>query len=338
MVIKQNIPLSELTTIQIGGTASVVVTVTTVNELIGALQQIKTSGRPYRVLGWGSNIIGHDEGFDGVIILNKIGGFEVLKQIEQGARVRAGAGETLDTVVAWTVEMGLCGIESLSSIPGTIGAAPIQNAGAYGQEIGECLETLEAIDTETLELITLTKDDCQFSYRDSIFKHNGRRYIITSVTLVLPRDNPQPPFYNSLQRYLDDHGITHFTPQVIRDAVIAIRKDKLPSPILLPNAGSFFKNPIVKADIASTLTERFADMPTFPAPNDMVKLPAGWLIEHAGFKGYVSGGLQTYEKNALVIVNNGKSTYEDLDNFREQIRAGVSMQFGVPLEQEPEEL
>ena len=338
MVIKQNVPLSDLTTIKIGGAASVVVTATSVNEMIGALHQVKSTGMPYRILGWGSNVVGRDEGYKGIIIVNKIGGFEVVKEIEQGARVKAGGGESLDTVVAWTVEMGLSGIECLSSIPGTIGAAPVQNAGAYGQEIGDHLETVEAIDTTTMELVTLTKADCRFAYRDSMFKHNSRRYVITGVTLALPRTNPEPPFYNSLASWLDDRGITRYTPQVIRDAVIQIRKEKLPSPMILPNAGSFFKNPIISNVSAEKLHTAFPDAPGHPAGDGLVKIPAGWLIEHAGFKGYVRGPLQTYSQNALVLVNSGKATYAELNEFRSLIQATVKDKFDIMLEQEPEEL
>jgi len=338
MLIKQNIPLSELTTIKIGGIASVVITVTNINEMLGALEQVKASGLPYRVLGWGSNVIGHDEGFKGVIIVNKISDFEVLKEIEQGARIRAGAGESLDTVVARTVEMGLSGIEALSSIPGTIGAAPVQNAGAYGQEIGDHLETVEAIDTTTMETVLLSKEDCRFAYRDSVFKHNDRRYVITAVTLVLPRTSPQPPFYASLATYLDEHGITHYTPQVIRDAVIQIRKEKLPSPLLLPNAGSFFKNPIIEKGESDFLHINSPDAPAHVMADGRVKIPAGWLLEHAGLKGYSHKSLQTYEKNALVTINSGKATYQELDEFRTAIQVAVKNMYGIELEQEPEEL
>ena len=338
MLIKQNIPLSELTTIKIGGRASVVITATNIGEMLGALQQVHASKLPYRVLGWGSNVIGRDEGYNGIIILNKIGGFEILKEIPQGARVRAGAGETLDTVVAWTVEMGLSGIEALSSIPGTIGAAPVQNAGAYGQEIGDHLESVEAIDTFTMQTVVLPKELCKFSYRDSTFKHTDRRYIITAVTLVLPRANPEPPFYASLAAYLKDHQITTYTPRTIRDAVIAIRKEKLPSPLLLPNAGSFFKNPILHAGEGVRFRDRFPDAPTHDMTDGNVKIPAGWLIEHAGFKGHKRGPLETYAKNALVMVNAGKATYQDLDEFRSLIQKTVKDQFSIDLYQEPEEL
>lgn len=338
MLIKQNVPLSELTTIKIGGSASVVITATSIAEMVGALQQVASSGLPYRVLGWGSNVIGHDEGFSGVIILNKITGFEVLKEIEQGARIRAGGGESLDTVVARSVEMGLSGIEALSSIPGTVGAAPVQNAGAYGQEIGDHLESVEAIDTQTMQTVVLSREDCQFAYRDSVFKHNDRRYIITAVTLVLPRINPTPPFYASLTTYLEEHGITRYTPAVIRNAVIQIRKEKLPSPLLLPNVGSFFKNPIIDKLSADMFRINNPDAPTHPMKDGRVKVPAGWLIEHAGGKGLVQGALKTYDKNALVIVNTGKATYHDLSEFRSTIQAAVKDTFGIELQQEPEEL
>lgn len=340
MLIKQHIPLSELTTIKIGAgaTASVVVTITNPNELLGALQQIKASGHPYRVLGWGSNVIARDEGFHGVIILNKISGFEVLDETPEGALIRAGAGETLDTVVARTVEMGLSGIEALSSIPGTIGAAPVQNAGAYGQEIGDTLVTVEGIDTQTLQPFVLTKEQCGFSYRDSIFKHNDRRYVITSVSLRLARTNPEPPFYKSLSTYFEQHDITAFTPQVIRDAVIAIRKEKLPSPLLLPNAGSFFKNPIVDRAVADALVAQWPDAPVHPMKDGTVKVPAGWLVEQAGLKGYENGPLRTYAKNALVIVNAGEATYKDLNEFRTYIQRTVKEKFAIDLQQEPEEL
>lgn len=340
MLIRQNVALSDLTTMKIGGTAKIVIEATTLHGILDALQLAQMATLSYRVLGSGSNVIACDKGFNGVIVLNKINEFRVLEQSEHKnrVRVRAGAGEILDTIVARTVEMGLSGLEALSGIPGTIGADPVQNAGAYGQEIGDHLELVQAIDTQTMRMTQLTKSQCEFAYRDSVFKHNDRRYIITAVTLLLTRTNPEPPFYTTLADHFTDRGIAEYTPKMVRDAVLLIRRNKLPNPLLLPNVGSFFKNPVIDTPFADALKEQNRDITLYPAGSNKAKLSAGWLIENAGFRGYSKGPLQVHRDNALVIVNSGNADHANLIEFRDLIVQGVERRFGVQLHQEPEEL
>lgn len=336
MQTQHNIPLSTLTTMRLGGPAQTIVTVTTADELAETIA--KLDGAPFFVLGGGSNVIAHDEGFE-TIILNRILGFDVLSDDFQQTTVRIGAGENWDTVVERLVAMGLSGCEAMSAIPGTAGATPVQNVGAYGQEIADTLIELEAYDTKTDSFVTLSKADCQFTYRNSIFKDpSTRHHIITSIVLRLSSTPMRPPFYASLQKYLDENSITDYSPQAIRDAVTAIRAVKLPDPKQIANTGSFFKNPIVDSITANQILKLWPELPHFPARDGMVKLAAGWLIEQAGLKGYKAHGFKTYENNALVVVNESATTFADLQLFKNEIIDQVLDKFGVTLEQEPETL
>jgi UDP-N-acetylmuramate dehydrogenase len=336
MQVHTNVSLKDYSTMRLGGTAQALTTVTTQNELAQAVAWAEEHHLPYLMLGGGSNVIFSD-GYPGLIIVNALHGFDVLDQDSQGATVRIGAGESWDAAVERTVQLGLSGIEKLSAIPGTAGATPVQNVGAYGAEIADTLVELEAYDTNTHQMVTLSKDDCKFSYRTSIFKSPlNRHYIITSITLRLRKANPEPPFYDSLQGYLDKQKITHFTPQVIRDAVIAIRAQKLPDPSKIANTGSFFKNPIVEPSVLRHIQQEHPDVPSYDMPGGKKKLLAGWLIDRAGLKGYASHGMKIYEQNALVFVNESAQTYADLQAFKQEIISKVEAAFCVRLEQEPE--
>ena len=324
---------------RLGGPVRQVVTLHSANELHELVKRCRAEHTPFFVLGDGSNVIARDEGFDGVIILNRIKSFDIVSEENEAVTIRIGAGENWDSVVERSVELGLSGIEAMSAIPGTAGATPVQNVGAYGQEIADTLVELEAYDTDSLSFITLTNSDCHFSYRSSIFKDPARRHhIITSITLRLTRRPMQPPFYASLQSYLDSHHLSDTSPATIRDAVKSIRKDKLPDPKRIANTGSFFKNPIVPDAVAQKLKAQYADLPIFPLKNNTSKLAAGWLIEHCGLKGYSSHGMKTYENNALVLVNVDATSYKDLLSFRDEIIKKVRDTFEVTLEQEPETL
>jgi UDP-N-acetylmuramate dehydrogenase len=337
MDIQTGVPLKEHTTMQLGGPARFMVTVETPEELAAVIERGQKQNLPIFVLGGGSNIIARDYGFAGIIVRNRIPGFETLSDDGTYVTLKIGAGEEWDSVVARSVEMGLSGIEALSAIPGTTGATPVQNVGAYGQEIANTLQSLEAYDMKEHRFVSLSHADCSFAYRYSIFKSTeNRRYIITNITLKLSRIAPKPPFYASLQKYLDDHSITYFTPQVIRDAVVAIRKEKLPNPALLPNTGSFFKNPIIEEWILNDLKKQYDDIPSYAMADGTFKVPAGWLIEHAELKGYAAHGFKIYEKNALVIINESATSYNDLELFRQEIIDKVRDQFRITLEQEPE--
>jgi UDP-N-acetylmuramate dehydrogenase len=215
----------------------------------------------------------------------------------------------------------------------------VQNVGAYGQEISQTLTELTVFDIRNKKFKILSNADCKFAYRDSIFKsRENRKYIICDITLQLNRENLKPPFYESLQKYLDENEITDFSPQKIRDTVIAIRNQKLPPVREIPSAGSFFKNPIVDEEIAQKLLAEFPDAPHWPMPEKREKLAAGWLIERAGLKGFAKYGFQVFPQNALVITNIENSTAENLAKFKAEIVARVREKFGVTLEQEPENL
>lgn len=339
MEIQTGVLLKNYTTMQLGGPARFMATATTREELAALIARAKQLSLPYFVLGGGSNVIVRDEGFAGIVILNRIKGYEVLGEDIASVTVRIGAGENWDETVARSVGMNLSGIEAMSAIPGTVGATPVQNVGAYGQEIADTLVELEAYDTVTDTYVTLQSADCGFSYRDSIFKNPARRHhIIASVTLQLDRTNPAPPFYERLQKYLDEKTITYYTPSIIRDAVIAIRSDNLPDPAVYPNTGSFFKNPIIERWLYTDLLKEYPDMPSYEMDDDHVKIPAGWLIDQAGMKGHESHGMKTFEKNALVFVNVSAQNYADLDAFKEEVRGAVRDKFRISLDQEPETL
>lgn len=336
MTIQHNVRLADYTTMRLGGIATALAEVTSKEELLEALAWAQEQHMEHFVLGGGSNVIFQDD-YNGLIILNKIPGFEIIEQDTNHTVIRIGAGENWDGVVKRTVDMNLHGIEMLSLIPGTAGATPVQNVGAYGGEISQTLLSLEAYDTQQQEFIELTNNDCKFNYRNSIFKDpKNRRYIITSITLDLHPGMPRPPFYESLQKYLDEHTIANYTPATIRDAVIAIRKTKLPDPSIIANTGSFFKNPIISKQAFNKIEQQHPGIPHYDMPDSTIKLLAGWLIDQAGLKGYRAHGMKVYDHNALVFINESATSYDELAAFRQEVVEKVEAAFGVTLEQEPE--
>ncbi len=338
MEILNNINLADYTTMRLGGPAKYLVDVGSKIELQNTLKWAKSHNMPTVTIGGGSNILFTDEGFDGVVIVNKIEGFETVERDDTGVTIRIGAGENWDSVVKRSVEMGLSGIEALSMIPGTAGAAPVQNIGAYGQELADTFVKLAAYDLNTEEYVSLNKEQCEFGYRTSIFKNaNPRRYVITSISIKLSQNQMNPPFYDSLQKYFADHSITEFSPSVVRTAVTAIRAEKLPDPITLASCGSFFKSAVVEKTIFDQLRQKFPKIPGFELNKTKVKIPAGWLVEKAGYKGVSDeNGMGTYDKHALVVVNNSAKSYQDLVDFTDKIVKEVQEQFGIILEREPE--
>lgn len=339
MDIHTNIPLKNYTTMRLGGNARFMTEVRTLDEVATICTNATSQQLPLFVLGGGSNIIVHDEGFDGIIVRNRIPGFEVINDTASETTIKIGAGENWDDVVRRTVEMNLSGIEAMSAIPGTAGAAPVQNVGAYGQEIADTLISLEAYDTQESQHVTLQAADCEFSYRHSIFRGRAAgRYIITSITIKLYKSAPQPPFYAAVQAYFDANNITLFTPQIVRDAVIAIRKDKLPDPTITPNTGSFFKNAIIEDWQMDELRTQYPDIPSYDMPDGKYKIPTGWLIEQAGLKGQTLHGMRVHDKNALVLINESATSYQDLADARSEIIGKVRDTFRIIIEQEPLEL
>lgn len=337
MKIRENVPLREYATMRLGGPARFLTEVKHQDDLIEAANWALDQRLPILVLGGGSNVIIRDEGFPGLVIINHLRGFDIIQDTPEGAVVRIGAGEVWDDVVAHAVRKDLSGIEALSLIPGSAGATPVQNVGAYGQEIADTFIELEAYDLATRRIVTLTKEQCGFAYRTSIFKPMANRhYIILNITLGLFKDNPTPPFYPRLQAMLDAHHVTEYTPAIIREAVIAIRNQRLPNPEKIANTGSFFKNPIVSKLLANDLKARYPDMPQHDMPDGQVKIPAGWLLDHAGLKNYADYGMRTYPQNALVFVNENARSYADLAHFRDEICQIIQTEYNIKLEQEPE--
>jgi UDP-N-acetylmuramate dehydrogenase len=338
MEILENIALSEYSTMGLGGTGMYACTVSSRSELVEALQWAKARQVSTLMIGTGSNVIWRDEGYDGLLIINAILGYELLEQDPGNFYLRVGAGENWDSVVARSVADGLTGIEALSLIPGTVGATPIQNVGAYGQEVSQTITTIEAYDTVLNDYVIIRGFDCGFGYRMSRFKGVERgRFYITAVTYNLHLKNPAAPFYPAVQKYLDEQNLKTITPSVLRDAVIKIRSEKLPDPTFVHNSGSFFGNPIISQ-------EQFKDIqllyPTVPhwLVDQGIKLPAAWLIEQAGFKDVHDAvtGMGTWSHQALVLVNETAQTTAQLLAFKDRITDAVAGKFGVHLEQEPE--
>lgn len=335
-----NLSLKKYTTMQLGGPARVLTTAKSREDIVSFVDQAEEQHIPLLVIGAGSNIIVKDEGFSGMVILNRIPGFEVVEDTSPNvALIKAGSGMVWDELVKETVALGLSGIENLSAIPGYVGAAPIQNIGAYGQEIANTLTELEAYDVQGKKFVTLKNGDCNFTYRESIFNSTEKnRYIIVSITLELSKQPQTPPFYDSLQRYLESQEITDYSPRNLRHAVQAIRAERLPDPSIIANTGSFFKNPIVEKWKVDQLKELDPDMPLFDMGSNLFKLSAGWLIEKAGLKGLEMNGMALHKKNSLVLINQNAASYQQLDEIRRFITEAVYSKFQLQLEQEPEEI
>ena len=339
MDIHTNIPLKNYTTMKLGGPTRFMVEVRSAEDIPLICKNASQQNLPVAILGGGSNTIVRDEGFSGIILHMKISGIEVIADDLYSTTIRIGAGELWDNVVIYSVERRLSGIEAMSAIPGTTGAAPVQNVGAYGQEIADTLVSLVAYDRTNDTFVTLTNEECGFSYRSSIFRTTEQnRYIITSVSLKLSKNLPSPPFYDALQKYLDNANITTYTQATIRDAVVAIRASKLPDPSLIANTGSFFKNAIVEEWQLHDLQAQYPDIPSYDMGDGRFKIPSGWLIEKAGLKGKLLHGMRIYEKNALVLVNESAQTYQDLADARDEIIGTIRDTFRVLIEQEPLEL
>lgn len=339
MDVHTNIPMKNYTTMHLGGNARFMTDAHTPEEAIEACRNAYKQNLPIFILGGGSNLIVSDNGFPGIVIRSRIPGFEVISDDPSHTVIKIGAGENWDSVVERTVAMNLSGIEALSAIPGTTGAAPVQNIGAYGQEIADTLVSVDAYDIENDKLVTLQSNDLGFSYRHSIFRGEASgRYMIFAVTLQLYKATPQPPFYKAVQDYLEANSITIFTPQVIRNAVIAIRTDKLPDPKLLPNAGSFFKNAIIEGWQLNDLKKTYPNIPTYDMPDGHFKVPTGWLIEQTGLKGQTLHGIKIHDKNALVLINQSAKSYADLAAARDEIQTAVRDKFRIEIEQEPLEI
>jgi UDP-N-acetylmuramate dehydrogenase len=339
MDIQKNVSLQDYSTMRLGGVAAYFVTIHNKTDLTEALEWATKENLPVIIVGGGSNIVWRDEGFQGLLIANEIMGIEERAGDTHDCYLTIGAGENWDAIVANTVEKDLSGIEALSLIPGTVGATPIQNVGAYGQEIASTLVSVEAYDSQTKQYVTLMNHQLGFGYRTSIFKTSARgRYFISSITLHLTKDMPRPPFYRAVQEYFDEHEIHEFPPSAIRSAVLAIRQSKLPDPSVVANNGSFFANPIVDTEQFNEIVSNYPAIPHWPMDDGCIKLPAAWLVEQAGFKGIhdAETGMATWPQQALVLVNEHATSTSQLLAFKQKIVNKVQELFKITLKQEPE--
>ena len=333
MQVLQNVSLQPHNTFGIEALAHYWVTVTSTKQLQEVLRDPAYESMPKLVLGGGSNVL-FTRDFEGLLIKIAILGVSTVKQDQNHVWVRAGAGVGWHDLVLHSIEQGYGGIENLSLIPGTVGAAPMQNIGAYGVEIKDVFTTLEAVEIATGNLRTFAQADCQFGYRSSIFKHHLKgKYIITSVTLRLQKRPVLNTSYGAISETLLQRGIGSPTIRDVSEAVMDIRRSKLPDPRQIGNAGSFFKNPVIPRAQYEELLAQHPGMPGYPS-EQAVKVPAGWLIEQCGWKGKRLGNIGVHDKQALVLVHFGGGRGGALMALAQDIQASVLQKFGIAIEPE----
>lgn len=332
--IREQVMLSEHTTFRLGGPARFLVSISSLDELREAIVWAREHSVPHLMLGGGSNVVFPDEGFEGLVIQPAILGRDYDEDVEGEAQVLAGAGESWDALVAETVAHGFWGLENLSLIPGSVGATPVQNVGAYGVEIADVATAIEVLNTSTLESQILRASDCAFGYRDSIFKHQeGRDLIVTRVSYRL-HTRPQPKLeYRGLAERLGDSEKVEV--RQVRDAVVAIRREKLPDANTVGTAGSFFKNPVI-----ATAEHRAAEgmlgcpVPAHSAGEDLMKIPLAWLLERCGWKGVRRGSFGTWPTQPLCIVHYGGGTTGELALFARDIMHDIKAKTDITIETE----
>lgn len=331
MIIRENVNISSLTTMRLGGPARFLIEIEKEEDLGDALDFAREKNLKIFILGGGANTLGHDEGFDGVILKNVMTGIS-----DENGTITAMGGEEWDKVVEFTTDRGYTGIEALSKIPGSAGAAPVQNIGAYGQDVSETFVSAKVYDLKTSTFKTLTKSDFNFSYRKSLLNTTEKnRYFVISITLKLEKGAMPRPFYNSIEKYIAENGETDLSPRNIRKIVSEIRADKLPDPAEKASAGSFFKNVYLSEAEAKTAEEN--GFPVYHG-HDGLKINSGFLIERAGLKGKLLNGMRVSDKAALVLINESANSYADLASARAEIIETVKNDSGFTLEQEPVEL
>lgn len=330
--IQENYSLKGLNTFGIDVATRYFISVSTIDELKASLEWVKQHHLEYLILGGGSNIL-FTSNFKGAIIHPEFQGIDIISDEEDSTLLRVGAGVNWDDFVGFSVNRNLCGIENLSSIPGTVGASPIQNIGAYGVEAKDTIDAVEGIYTDTLAPFKLFNSDCEFGYRDSIFKNNLKgKVVVTHVLYRLSKTHNLKTHYGNLDLKIEKLGAK--TLQNVRTAVANIRSQKLPDPKEIGNAGSFFKNPVVDISLVGDLQQRFDKVPFYPVNDFAVKLPAGWLIEQCGWKGKRVGNVGVHKDQALVLVNFGNASGTEIVDLAHKIRQSVMEAFNVSLEME----
>lgn len=334
MQIRENSSLRPYNTFNIDATARYFTTFQNTGELTELLSMQQYEAVPKLVLGGGSNIL-LTKDFDGLVMKNEIGGIEVIEENDAHVYVKAGAGVNWHQLVQYCVERGFAGMENLSLIPGNVGASPMQNIGAYGVEIKDIFHQLEAYHLGEQRVVSFSLNDCEFGYRESVFKRKYKgQFVITSVTYRL---NKKPVFhtsYGAILEELEKMGAEKLSIAAISQAVINIRSSKLPDPKEVGNAGSFFKNPAVEKSHFLFLQTNYPSIPSYPFDAEHVKVPAGWLIQQCGWKGYRRGDAGCYPKQALVLVNYGNATGKEIYALSEEILQSVKTKFSIDLERE----
>jgi len=332
--IQKKIKLDQYTTFKIGGEANFFVAISSLEELMESLAWAKKNKQAILFLGGGSNVLINDKGFRGLVIKNEIKGIKKVKETDSSVYLRALSGEWWSALINYTTANNYYGAENLSLIPGTVGAAPMQNIGAYGVELKDIFAELEAVEIKTRKLKKFKLADCQFAYRQSIFKNKLKnKYFIYSVTLKLSKTPKFKLDYGDIKQILESKKIVKPNIREVVNAIIETRSNKLPNVALLPNAGSFWQNPEISGAQFKKLQKKFPDVKFFKTEEGF-KIPAAWLIEHCGFKGKIFGSVSAYEKQPLVLVNLGGARAKDVTALAQKIEGAVWKNFGIKLVRE----
>jgi UDP-N-acetylmuramate dehydrogenase len=336
MMIYKNIPLKKYNSFGLEYMADCMIHIRTEKEATALFNETANMGKPQLILGGGSNILFTSD-FKGTILYPELGGIKIEENDKGNGSVivSAGAGVNWDDLVEWTVAKGFGGLENLSLIPGRVGATPVQNIGAYGVEVSESIVKVKTISTDDGSQCIFGNEECGFGYRNSIFKKDKKnRFLVTRVYYKLTTSPSLNLFYDSLRQEVNMLGNENL--RNVRQAVIKIRRSKLPDPELIGNAGSFFKNSVVTSSVAERLKKEYPEMPVYEETEGYKKLASGWLIDMCGWKGKRIGDAGVHEKQALVLINYGKATGKEIYDLSEEIRKSVNNKFGVDLEREVE--
>lgn len=333
MLVKENVSLINHTTFGVDVSARYFVEVRNTADVRDLLIRPEWKNNHHYFLGGGSNIL-FTKDYSGLLIQNKITGKEIITENEEYLEVQVGAGESWNDLVHWSVTRNLWGIENLVLIPGTVGASPVQNIGAYGQEAADTIVSVSGVDTETGRSFVFAGEQCEFAYRSSIFKEYPGRFIITRVVYRLSKKRKPCLEYGSIQKLIEGRDAAQLSSLEIAEIITQIRQSKLPSLGEIGMAGSFFKNPIISVEHYQELQKKYPEIPSYPAGDLQVKIPAGWIIEILGFKGVQKGNVGTYKKHALVLVNYGQATGSEVWDFAQEIITKTHNVFGINLEPE----
>ncbi|MFT4825933.1 MAG: UDP-N-acetylmuramate dehydrogenase [Halioglobus sp.] len=328
-------PLQAFNTLSLCAIGELLVSVRTERELTDALAWAQHQKKKVTAFGAGSNVVLAGD-ISGLVIVQNSTGIEIVSEDDSGVVLRVAAGENWHNFVVWCLEEGFYGLENLALIPGTVGAAPIQNIGAYGVEIKSFINAVHARRILGQEQLVLSKKQCEFSYRDSVFKHSLRdQFVITSVELRLRKNEYLECDYPELAKELERENDSATTAQNVFDAVVKIRSSKLPDPAIEPNAGSFFKNPVLPVAQAQELMDTYHNLPAYRQENGKVKFPAAWFIDQCGWKGYRQNGVGVHPEHALVLVNYGSNSGVELLKLAGKISGSIKERFGIVLVKEP---